>query len=59
MDKPLRVTCGKDVLYEGRIPRSLWSLMVSIARRNDPEQWFEGHVTVKVPRRVWKDLWSE
>lgn len=58
MDKPLRVTCGKDVLFEGPIPRTLWSLLVSVGRRNDPAEWFEGHVTVSVPRRAWKDLWE-
>lgn len=57
--KPLKVTRGKDVLFEGPIPRTLWALVVSIAPRNDPAQWFEGHVTVQVPRDPWKDLWDE
>lgn len=56
--KPLKVTCGKDVLFEGPVPRTMWSLLVSVARRNDPAQWFEGHVTVTVPRSVWRDLWD-
>ena len=57
-DKPLRVTCGNDVLFDGPIPRTLWSLLVSIGRRNDPAQWFEGHVTVTIPRKPWNDLWD-
>lgn len=56
--KPLKVTSGKDVLFEGPIPRTMWSLLVSVARRNDPAQWFEGHVAVTVPRSVWRDLWD-
>ncbi len=59
MDKPLKVTCGKDVLFDGPIPRTAWSLLVSVGRRNDPNEWFEGHVAVTVPRRPWKDLWDE
>jgi hypothetical protein len=58
MDKPLRVVCGESVVFEGAIPRTLWSLLVSVGRRNDPAQWFEGHVTVTVPRSVWSDLWD-
>jgi hypothetical protein len=58
MDKPLRVTSGTDLLFEGPVPRTLWSLLVSVGRRNDPAQWFEGHVTVAVPRRQWADLWD-
>jgi hypothetical protein len=57
-DKPLKVTCGKDVLFEGPIPRTMWSLLVSVGRRNDPNQWFEGHVSVAVPRQMWKDFWD-
>jgi len=58
-DKPLKVTHGDQVLFEGPIERSLWALMVSIGRRNDNKQWFEGHVNVTVPRHFWKDLWDE
>jgi hypothetical protein len=57
-DKPLKVTCGRDVLFEGPIPRTTWSLLVSVGRRNDPNEWFEGHVAVVVPRQMWKDLWD-
>jgi predicted esterase len=58
-DKPLKVTCGKDTLFEGPIPRTMWSLLVTVGRRNDPNQWFEGHVSVTMPRKMWKDLWDE
>jgi predicted esterase len=58
-DKPLKVTSGKETLFEGPIPRTLWSLLVSVGRRNDPNEWFEGHVSCKVPRTLWKDLWDE
>jgi len=57
-DKPLKVTCGKNVLFEGPIPRTMWSLLATVGRRNDPAQWFEGHVAVTIPRRPWKDLWE-
>ena len=57
--KPLKVTCGKEVLFEGMVPRTMWSLLVTVGRRNDPAQWFEGHAAVTVPRRMWKDLWDE
>ena len=58
-DKPLKVTNGETVLFEGPIQRSLFALLVSVGRRNDPKQWFEGHVKVTIPRRAWKDLWDE
>ena len=58
MDKPLRVTCGEDVVFEGPVSRTLWALLVSVGRRNDPAEWFEGHVTVTVPRAMWADLWD-
>jgi hypothetical protein len=57
-DKPLKVTCGKTTLFEGPIPRTMWSLLVSVGRRNDPNEWFEGHVAVAMPRQMWKDLWE-
>lgn len=57
--KPLRVTHGKDVLSEAVPKRSLWAMLVSVARRNDPAQWFEAAVTVTVPRSLWKDAWEE
>ncbi len=58
MDKPLKVTSGKDVLFEGPIPRTLWAMLVSAGRRGDRKQWFEGHVEVKVKRQFWFDLWD-
>jgi hypothetical protein len=59
LSRPLRVTHGKTVLFEGVPERSLWALLVSVARRNDPAQWFESSVTVTVPRSLWKDAWEE
>jgi len=59
LSKPLRVLHDGKPLFEGTVERSLWALLVSVARRNDPAQWFEGHVTVVVPRRVWTDFWDE
>ena len=56
---PLRVTCGKATLFDGVPSRSLWTLLVTAARRNDPAQWFESSVTVKLPRAPWKDAWEE
>jgi predicted esterase len=56
--KPLKVTSGSDVLFEGPIPRTAWAVLVSIARRNDPAQWFEGHVSVTAPARRWTELWD-
>lgn len=58
-DRPLVVTCDGATIHEGPIHRTLWSLLVSIGRRNDAKQWFEGHVTVTIPRRSWKDFWEE
>jgi predicted esterase len=57
--RPLKVTSGGKTLFEGAPQRTLWALLVSVARRNDPAQWFEGHVTVDVPRTMWKDFWDE
>jgi hypothetical protein len=56
--KPLKVSDGKSVVFEGVPERSLWALLVSAARRNDPERWFEAAVTVTLPRRLWKDAWE-
>jgi hypothetical protein len=57
--KPLRVTCGDRTLFEAVPARSLWALLVTVGRRNDPAQWFESAVTVTVPRAPWKDAWEE
>jgi hypothetical protein len=59
LEKPLRVTSGKTVLWEGVPERSLWALLVTVGRRNDPAQWFESSVTVTLPREMWKDAWDE
>jgi predicted esterase len=59
LTKPFKVTHGKDVLHDAPAARSLWAILVSAARRNDPERWFEAAVTVKVPRRMWRDAWDE
>jgi hypothetical protein len=56
--KPLRVTSGKSVVFEGVPERSLWALLVSAARRNDPERWFEAAVTVTLPRQTWREAWE-
>jgi hypothetical protein len=57
--KPLKVTRGQETLFEGPIQRTAWSVLVSVGRRNDPKQWFEGHVSVTVPRDPWTDFWDE
>lgn len=57
--RPLKVTCGKATLSEAVPARSLWAILVSVGRRNDPAQWFEGAVTVTVPRALWKDAWED
>jgi hypothetical protein len=56
--KPLKVTSGGAVLHDGPIARSFWAMLVSIGPRNDPSQWYEGHVSVKVPRRPWTEFWE-
>jgi hypothetical protein len=59
LSKPLQVVHGKTVLFDAVPQRSLWALLVSVARRNDPQRWFEASVTVTVPRSLWKDAWEE
>lgn len=58
LSKPLRVTCGNEVLFEGLPQRSLWALLVTIGRRNDRSRWFEASVAVEVPRGMWRDAWE-
>jgi hypothetical protein len=58
-ERPLKVTRGDTALFEGPVRRSLWAVLVSAGRRNDARQWYEGHVTVTIPRSSWKDLWDE
>ena len=58
LTKPMKVTHGNEVLFEGAVAPSLWAVLTSIARRNDREEWFESAVTVKVPRRMWRDFWE-
>ncbi len=58
LEKPLRVTSSGKTLFEGPVPRTLWAMLVTIGRRNDRAQWFEGHVNVTVPRKMWRDLWD-
>lgn len=59
LDKPLKVTSGGATLYEGPVVRSFAVMLTTIGNRNDPEQWFEGSVRVKVSRKTWWDLWDE
>jgi len=59
LDKPLTVVSGGKTLFEGPVARSFWAMLVSIARRNDPRQWYQGAVEVKVPRLTWWDLWDD
>lgn len=58
-EQPLKVTSEGKVLFEGEIRPSLWSLLVSVGRRNDRKQWFQGHVDVVVPRKMWFDFWEQ
>jgi pimeloyl-ACP methyl ester carboxylesterase len=58
LDAPLKITCGGKTLHEGPAPRTLWAMVTSIGGRNDSRQWYQGHVTVTVPRLVWWDLWE-
>ncbi|MCK6479035.1 MAG: hypothetical protein L6R43_02460 [Planctomycetes bacterium] len=58
LSKPLKVTSGGKVLFEGRVEPSFFALMASILPRNDPKQWYRAHVDLKVPRLPWKELWD-
>ena len=58
LSQPLKVTHGNEVLFDGPVTRSLWAVLTTAARRNDREQWFEAAVTVRVPRRMWRDFWD-
>lgn len=57
-ERPLKVTSGDAVLYEGKIERSVWALLVTAGRRMDRKMYFEGHLDVRVPRKMWWDLWE-
>ena len=59
LSKPLKVTSRGAVLFDGPVTRSFWAMLVSIAPRNDPGQWYEAHVDLKVPRGRWWDLWDD
>jgi len=59
LDKPLKVTNRGKVLFAGPVTRSFWALLVSIAPRNDPKQWYQGAVEVRIPRTLWWDLWDD
>lgn len=59
VDQPIEVTTGGNTVHSGLATRSLWALLVSVGRRNDPAQWFEASLTVTLPRLVWKDAWEE
>ncbi len=59
LSKPILVTSRGAKLHEGPVARSFAALLASIAPRNDPEEWFEASVEVKVPRSVWWDLWED
>ena len=58
-DKPLTVSCEGKTVFEGPIESSLWALLVSVGRRNDSKQWFQGHVDVEIPRKMWFDFWTQ
>lgn len=59
LSKPLTVTSGGKTLYEGPVERSFRAMLLSIGPRNDPRQWYEAAVEVKVPRLPWWDLWDD
>ncbi len=59
LDRPLKVTSGGKVIFEGPVARSFRAMLLSIAPRNDPKQWYQAAVEVKVPRTPWKELWEE
>jgi hypothetical protein len=58
LDAPIKVTSGADVLFEGKVERSLWPLLISAGRRMDPTDVYEAYVDVVVPRKYWWDLWE-
>ena len=47
-----------QVLFEGAPERSLWAMLVTLGRRYDTKQWFEGTIDVTVPRKFWFELWD-
>ncbi len=58
LSKPVKITSGDAVLFEGVVERSVWPLLVTAGRRIDPQDYYEAYVDVKVPRQVWFDLWD-
>ncbi|MCG3135508.1 MAG: hypothetical protein HMLKMBBP_03167 [Planctomycetes bacterium] len=58
LSKPLRVVSGGKTVFDGPVPRTLWTLLVTAGRRNDRAMWFEGAVTVKLPRTQWHEAWE-
>ena len=58
LDEPIKVTSGDAVLFEGKVDRSLWTLMTTAGRRMDRTDVYEAYVDVMVPRKLWWDLWD-
>lgn len=44
LDKPVRITSGGRVLYEGLVPRSIATLSRTLSERGDPTMVFSGEV---------------
>ena len=58
LSRPVRITSGDKVLFEGVVPRSVWALLVTAGRSMDPTDTYEAFVDVEVPRVLWFDLWD-
>ena len=49
LDRPVRVECGGNVLFEGKLDRSPATMRQTLAERGDTSYIFPASVTVKLP----------
>lgn len=49
LDRPVRVVDRGAVLFEGRPPRTIATLLQTLAKRGDPDLMFDSEIIVKLP----------
>lgn len=50
LSKPVTVTCGDDVLFQGKALRTIATISKTLAERGDPKAVFASEITVDLPQ---------
>jgi hypothetical protein len=59
LDRPVRIVYQGKTLFEGRVPRTIATLMRTLENRGDPQLMFDAEVEVKLPTEKFKSRLSK